>query len=150
MPTRAQLALIHIAKKDLRLDDDTYRDILFVRFGKESARDLEPEEIAALLEHFRSLGWKPRTRWIHTDRRGEGQKTSGQGNPRPGMATPAQIRKIVAMWMTGKEVHQKTLEALRHFLGNRFHINDLRFIKARQVTGILAAIRRMSHPPLWH
>jgi len=28
MPTKAQLAKIHIAKKELQLTDDTYRDIL--------------------------------------------------------------------------------------------------------------------------
>ena len=61
MPSRADLAKIHIAKKELGLDDETYRDILRARCGgKESARDLTPLEAARVLEHFRALGWRPR------------------------------------------------------------------------------------------
>ena len=145
MPTRAQLALIHIAKKELHLNDEIYRYILFNLFKKNSARDLTREEVSRLISHFNTLGWKPSFDWANSDRqpssKGSGFESFGLRN---GMATPAQLRKIVAMWMTGKGVHQKTILSLRHFLHNRFHVSDLRFVKAGQVTAILAAIRRIS------
>lgn len=145
MPTRAQLALIHIAKKELHLDDQIYRDILFSLFKKGSARDLAPDEVSQLINHFKILGWKPVVNSANSDKKSTSPISGFESlGLRPGMASPAQLRKIVAMWMTGKGVHQKTMLSLRHFLGNRFHISDLRFVKAEQVTAILAAIRRMS------
>ena len=56
-PTRAELAKIHIAKRDLKLTDQLYRGVLNVLFGETSARDLSHKQIDELLDHFKSLGW---------------------------------------------------------------------------------------------
>ena len=37
-PNRADLAKVHIAKRDLKLDDELYRGFLNVLFGKTSAK----------------------------------------------------------------------------------------------------------------
>ena len=59
MPTRSELAKIHIAKKELSLSDPLYRGLLHVLFGKKSAKDLDVHEVEQLLLHFLSLGWQP-------------------------------------------------------------------------------------------
>jgi phage gp16-like protein len=59
MPNRADLARIHIAKKELGLDDATYRGVLWDRYHKESAAYLTPGEAADLIELFRQKGWRP-------------------------------------------------------------------------------------------
>lgn len=59
MPNRADLARIHIAKKELGLDDATYRGVLWDRYRKESAANLTPREAADLIELFRQKGWRP-------------------------------------------------------------------------------------------
>lgn len=140
MPTHAQLALIHIAKKELRLTEEIYRDILYCMFQKESSSELTSDEGARLINHFKWLGWRPSPGHIVA------KKPAGAKPDPESSATVAQQGKIVAMWMTGKEIHQKNKGSLRHFLNNRFHVPDLPYIKAGQVTAILAAIRRMSHP----
>lgn len=61
MPNRRDLAKIHIAKKELKLDDDTYRGVLWDRYGKESAAELSERQVADLIEHFRQKGWRPST-----------------------------------------------------------------------------------------
>lgn len=61
MPNRAELAKIHIAKKELKLDDDTYRGVLWDRYGKASAAELSGRQVADLIEHFRQKGWRPST-----------------------------------------------------------------------------------------
>jgi len=71
MANRTNLAKIHIAKKELGLDDDTYRDILHVQFKKRSSKDLSDLQCTRLLQHFESLGWK------QTD----GKKTKRKGFP---------------------------------------------------------------------
>lgn len=54
------LAKIHIAKKDLGLDDNTYRQMLRTVTGKDSAKTLTLVECDKVLTHCKSLGWKPK------------------------------------------------------------------------------------------
>lgn len=55
----AELAQIHLAKKQLGLDDDTYRAVLWTVARVKSAKDLDWTGRKALLEHFKAKGWKP-------------------------------------------------------------------------------------------
>ncbi len=52
------LAAIHIAKKELALDDDTYRDLLETRYNKRSSAKLSVKQLMDLIEHFKGLGFK--------------------------------------------------------------------------------------------
>lgn len=59
---KRDLAQIHIAKAQLGLDDDTYRDIL-QRIGKvSSSRDLSTTDRLRVLQHLKTKGWKPKPR----------------------------------------------------------------------------------------
>lgn len=77
-PERAVLAKIHIAKKELALDDEAYRDVLKRVTGKRSSRDLSDYQVNQLFREFKRLGWKPK-------------KTH-----RP--AVRPQVRMIYALW----------------------------------------------------
>lgn len=57
MPTNTDLAKIHIAKKELGLSDEAYRDMLHLHFGVSSAKDLNPRQVLVLLNKFRARGW---------------------------------------------------------------------------------------------
>jgi len=59
MPTRSDLAKIHIAKQELGLDDTTYRGFLRDRYQLDSAADLTPRQAADLIALFRKKGWRP-------------------------------------------------------------------------------------------
>lgn len=85
MPSQKNLAKIHIAKKDLGLTDEAYRDILRTQTGKESAAKLTDTQALRVLRYFESRGWKPKK----------------QGSL-PGMAIPTdgQSKKIQALWIT--------------------------------------------------
>ena len=54
----AELAKIHVAKKQLNLDDDTYRAILDRITGQTSAADLTARQRDALLKEFVRLGFR--------------------------------------------------------------------------------------------
>lgn len=54
------LAQIHIAKQQLGMDDDTYRAVLWAVARVKSAKDLDHAGRAAVLDHFRKCGWKPK------------------------------------------------------------------------------------------
>jgi phage gp16-like protein len=56
---KAELGKIHVAKKRLGLDDDTYRLIIArVCAGKTSAAGLDEAERGALLDEFKRLGFR--------------------------------------------------------------------------------------------
>ncbi len=77
---RRLLATVHIAKKDLGLDDDAYRDVLETRTGERSAAKLSDTQLADLVEHFKTQGFRPKRR-----------------TPRP--AGP-QLAKARALWIS--------------------------------------------------
>lgn len=58
---QAEIAKIHIAKKDLGLDDETYRSLLWTAARVHSSKDLDHAGRAAVLDHFKARGWKPRS-----------------------------------------------------------------------------------------
>jgi len=60
MSNRAALAKIHIAKKELALDDEAYRDVLKRVTGKRSSKDLNDYQVNQLFREFKRLGWKPK------------------------------------------------------------------------------------------
>lgn len=55
-------AKIHIAKQQLKLSDEIYRDILFSLFKVESCVDLTSRQADQLLKHFKTLGWRQKKR----------------------------------------------------------------------------------------
>ncbi|MNZ89597.1 hypothetical protein D3C78_1085290 [compost metagenome] len=80
----ASLSKIHIAKKDLGLDDDTYRALLARVAGVRSAKDLNPRQVSAVLAEFQRLGWQPVT------------KKAGRKAPTPALERAKLVGKIEA------------------------------------------------------
>ncbi|ELT1239574.1 DUF1018 domain-containing protein [Salmonella enterica] len=62
MDRASLITLIHIAKKDLRLDTDTYRDALRAAVGKASCRDMTQTELSKALAAFKKRGFKVRSK----------------------------------------------------------------------------------------
>jgi len=56
---RGALAKVHIAKKDLGLDDGTYRAILERLTGHRSAAACTTQQLGLVLDEMKSKGWKP-------------------------------------------------------------------------------------------
>ncbi len=82
MTKRPLLAKIHIAKKQLNLDDESYRAILVRLFNKDSAAKLSHRQLSELIAHFKTLGWKPK---------------AANKSHRPASSKPA-VRKVYALW----------------------------------------------------
>ena len=51
------LALVHIAKKEIPLSDDEYRDVISY-WGVKSSADMSIQEMEELVKYFESLGFK--------------------------------------------------------------------------------------------
>lgn len=61
-PRNAQLAKIHLAKRDLGLDDDAYRTMLWTVCRVRSAKDLDGHGREQVLDHLKARGWAPAVR----------------------------------------------------------------------------------------
>lgn len=93
-PSKAALAKIHIAKKELGLSDEVYRDLLYLQFGVDSAANLDDHKAAMLLDCFRTKGWKPNKA---TELARKKQRDGRFVEIKPGPAA-AQQRKVLAQW----------------------------------------------------
>ncbi|MEE6988830.1 DUF1018 domain-containing protein, partial [Escherichia coli :H19] len=54
------ITLIHVAKRDLQLDSETYTFVLLAVTGKTSCRDMSPDELSRVLDVFKKRGFKVR------------------------------------------------------------------------------------------
>ena len=68
MSRKAMLAKVHIGKKDLGWDQDTYCQVLVGRFGVQSAADLSADQLAELCDYLKSQGVNFRPRDKKKDR----------------------------------------------------------------------------------
>lgn len=57
---RRDLAKIHIAKKQLGMDDATYREMLFNITGFRSAADLDSKQRRTVIKHLKAGGYRSR------------------------------------------------------------------------------------------
>jgi phage gp16-like protein len=86
---RALVAKIHIAKKQLGLDDDVYRSVLSHVTNKTSCSSMTVPELEKVLTHFKNKGFKAK-------KTASNKKLS----PQSGTAKHAEIDKIRAIWIT--------------------------------------------------
>ncbi|HZZ04618.1 regulatory protein GemA [Paraburkholderia sp.] len=83
MIARTTLAKIHVAKKQLSLDEDSYRAMLRSVGGVESSKDLTSEGAHKVLKHLERCGFTP--------------KNAMHRRPRVATGRAPQIRKIEAL-----------------------------------------------------
>ena len=125
MASRANLAKIHIAKKELNLDDDIYRDILHVQFKKRSSANLSDLQCVKLLQHFESLGWK----------QSEG-KVKKHGRKPHNMSKSAYLSKIEALLAEAGRSWAYADAMVKHM----YKVDNIQFCDPDQLRGIVSAL----------
>lgn len=74
---KIHIAKIHIAKKQLGLDDATYRDVLWRVTGKRSCKDMTTPQLLDVIDDMKKSGFKPKAAPKH------GKKPSVVGKREP-------------------------------------------------------------------
>ena len=133
--TKRQISLIHVAKNQLGISDENYRQILsgFVLANGSkatSSKELSYDQCEALIHIFKRLGFK-------TGRLKYEEYENRQG----GFATPGQMRKIEAVWMFHSR--EKSIEAMNSFIRRIVGVSHLTFVKAADVSKILKAMESL-------
>jgi len=133
MPVQKLLAKIHIAKKELGLDEETYRAILSEEFRVKSSKELDNGRALKLIRIFREKGWIPKLKpKKYDDQRGDIYS-----------ATPAQKRMIEVLWHNIYRGNEET-NHLRQFLFNHFKVSDIRFLDKDKAHQAIEALKAMS------
>jgi phage gp16-like protein len=130
MNRRSLLAMVHIAKKDIGLDDETYRAVLVnVSGGRDSAKDLTDDELGQVLDGFRLRGWRPTRKGKAINRRSD----------------KPYVRKVWAIW---GEMHRAGLvkgearAALRSFVTRMTGVTDPEWLDPKQGSVVIEALKQ--------
>lgn len=136
---RDKLALIHIAKAQLGLDEDHYRLLLLEAAGVRSARELDMAGFDAVMRRFGVLGFTSRKGFASQTLAPHARATDSY---RPGMATPAQLDTIRGMWA---KWHGRADErALSHWLEHRYGVSALRFCDVQTAQKAIEGLKAMN------
>jgi phage gp16-like protein len=123
---RNLLARIHIARKEMGLDEETYRDLLRRETGASSAAALDDAGLEKALAAFRRMGWRPR-RW------------------RPASRKPW-VRKVYALWGEAKRAgvfRDRRRSALRAFCKRQTGVEDPEWLTPQQAARVTEAFKAM-------
>ncbi len=138
-PLKAMLARVHIAKKELGLDDDTYRALIHRVTGKDSAGLCDQRELGRVLDEFKVKGWAP---------------ASPQGARRV-HALPADhpaARKARALWISLHQlgvVRNGAEEALEAFAARQLGVERLQWADQGQCFRLIEALKAMAERAGW-
>ncbi len=139
MSTRTLLAKIHIAKKQLGLDDDTYRAILARHGeGKTSSRDLTIAQMDAVLREFTGKGWSPKP-------------PKSKGATKRKLATGPEVEKIRALWLWMHQlgiVRDPSESALASYARRMAGIDDLHWADGARCYRLIETLKKWAQREL--
>ena len=141
---RALLAKVHLAKKDLRLDDDTYRDILERQTGRRSSAECTVGELENLVAHFRAQGFVPKT-----------VAGGRQGAPRsagPRRADHPVAKKARAMWISLHQlgvVENSSEQALEAFAKRQLGVERMQWMDQGLSSKLIDALKDWAKREGW-
>lgn len=124
-----KIALIHVARNQLAMDEHTYRAVLRAHGHVESAAELDRRGFAAVMRYFTACGF--RSTWT--------KHTFGD---RPGWASPKQVALIKALWREWSGGNDEA--ALDRWIEQRFKVASLRFCRAAEAAKILTGLKVMT------
>ncbi len=126
---RSMLAKIHIARKQLAMDEDDYRQLLFEETGHASAGDCSEAQLSRVIERLKKLGFKPLPK--------AGKKA----------ATHPMARKARALWISLHHlnvVQNPAEEALEAFARRQLGCTKLNWANQREAYKLIEALKAMA------
>ena len=129
--TRNKYSIIHVAKKQLNLDDAAYRAILSGA-GLASSKDIKTDaQFNTVMSAFQRLGFKS------TGSRVNKQISTASGSP--GMITKPQEYYIKGLWaLAGRYKDEKSLRRIIKRIGK---VDDISFLPRRSASAVILALR---------
>lgn len=135
---REKLALVHVARRALQMDEDVYRATLYEVAGVDSAANLSEVGFRAVMARMDQLGFSA-TR--------PASRRSEHPGDRPGMATGAQVSYI--RWLWARWLGRSDEAALIRWIEDRYRVSAIRFLDVvaaqKAIEGLKQMIGRQIH-----
>jgi phage gp16-like protein len=139
------IQLIHVAKRELNLDDDIYRSVLKDIAGKSSCAKMNIKELESIIEHFKRVGFKVKKKAVNNKRIA----------PKLSRSVSSESAKIRAIWITMHQqgfVRDSSEQALDNYISRMLNRKTLgenisfhcQFLNGQQAYKILEIIKN------WH
>lgn len=126
---KGRTAVIHVAKHQLHMAEEAYRALLARAAGVSSSAQLDERGFEAVMAEFERLGFRS-------------VKGRTQMGRREGMATPAQVGKIRALWKSYSGADDDL--RLGRWLEKHFHVSHLRFLEGWRAGKAIAILVKMN------
>ena len=124
------IQLIHVAKTQLALDDELYREVLESCTGKTSSKQLTIPQLEAVLNRMKQLGFSV-----------ESKDKTGVKN----LADDAQSKLIRHLWLqlhSAGQVRNSSETALAKFVENKVGVSALQFLSTQNADMIIKHLRQ--------
>ena len=135
---RAMEGKVHVAKKEMGIDEDTYRGMMMDVTGKASLTQLNDREVEQLVEHFKAKGWQAKPK---SPPKFAGSHSKGADHPT--------ARKARALWISLYQlgaIENASERALETFVKRQMGIDRLAWANQGQmdkvIEGLIAIGRR--------
>ena len=132
---RAMLGKVHVAKRQLALDEDDYRQILFEETGQSSSGSCSHQQLEQVLNRFRALGWQDLPR---------------AGKPRAAQHPAA--KKARALWISLHQlgaVRSPEERALEAFAKRQLKCERMVWADQREAFKLIEALKAMAQRHGW-
>lgn len=144
--SQAALAKIHIAQKELGLDDATYRAVLVRCTGQSSSAKMTGPQRDAVVKEFIRLGWKPRpTKFANNEMHYATDKRAKAKTNR--WRAPSENPMHRKIWALGKELDirgywkSEWKEGLRKFVKKETGVDDIDWLETKQASNVIEALK---------
>lgn len=141
---RSLIGKVHVAKSQLGLDDDTYRQILFDVSGRTSAADCSESHLVAVLKHFEARGFKPKIAASTGGRRAG--KTASRAADHPS------ARKTRALWISLHHlcaIDNPSEKALEAFARRQLKVEQLQWADQALCYKLVEALKAIAERHGW-
>ncbi|MCL2524584.1 MAG: regulatory protein GemA [Betaproteobacteria bacterium] len=148
---RAQaIKLIHVARRDLQIDDAAWKALLAEKFRVASSKDLDITGLYKLVEHLKKCGFKVR----HKAECRRGEKFFAPTKPAPvsrplagaAQADPGEAAKIRALWLFLHQplglVRDPSEKALAAYIKRMTGVDDLHWLNGRQCRRVIEGLKK--------
>lgn len=143
MSTVEQRKIIGCLRAKMALDEDIYREML-ARYGVASSKDLTNAQAELLIRQLKQDAIQMGV-WRSTKRYGFQKYKYNNEKPAAGMATPAQKRKIEAMWfeVSRQSSDEDRASALKTMIKRVTGKDHMRFLTTKDISALIAAMSQM-------
>lgn len=134
MSKQKLIQLIHIASSELKLDKDTYSQMLLTLTGKTSTRDMDVPQLTKVFNSLKGKGFKVRP--------------AKKARTQRSLDDSPQSKKIRALWLEMADqgiVRDSSEQALARWIKRETGVDSLQWLEPEQASSAIEKLKQWQH-----